>query len=60
MQGQDLRYIISAGQIVHRHGKDTRAEAGTDTAFADTFLYNLEEGTQETILVVICSYSGSL
>ena len=50
MQGQDLRYIISACQIVHRDGKNPRAETCTDTTFADTRFDHLEESAQETIL----------
>ena len=44
LQGEDLRYIVPARQVVHRYGKDTRAETSSDTAFANTFLYYLEEG----------------
>ena len=47
---RDSRYIVPARQVVHRYGKDTRAETSSDTAFANTFLYYLEEGTQEAVL----------
>lgn len=49
-QGQDLRYIISACQVIHRNGKNPRAETGTDTPLANTRLDHLEEGAQETVL----------
>lgn len=32
-QGQDLRYIISACQVIHRNGKNPRAETGTDRQY---------------------------
>ena len=49
MQSQDLRYIIPAGQIIHRDGKNSRTKASTHTPLADTFLYDFEKGTQETV-----------
>ena len=48
-QGQNLGDVVSAGQVVHRHGQHTGAEAGADAAFADAFLDDFEEGAQEAV-----------
>lgn len=46
-QGQDLRYIISACQVIHRNGKNPVQK---QVRIANTRLDHLEEGAQETVL----------
>ena len=41
--------IVSAGEVVHRDGKHSRAETGADAALTDSGFDNLEEGTQKAV-----------